>query len=51
MSNSLIATRRMQPDTTECKVMVDYNLDIEYEGSEPNNEPVAQEEKDENSDT
>ena len=39
-----------QPDAAEGKVMVDYNMDIDYEGSEPKNEPVAQKEKEENSD-
>ena len=32
-------------------VIVDYNLKVDYDGSEPENEPGAQEEKEENSDT
>ena len=38
-----------QPDATEGKVIVDYNLDVNYVGSESKNEPGAQEEKEENS--
>ena len=32
-----------QPDAAEGKVIADYNSDIEYEGSELENELVAQE--------
>ena len=39
-----------QPDATEGKVIVDYDLDIDYYGSASKNEPVTQEEKEENSD-
>ena len=38
-----------QPDATEGNVVADYNLDVDYEGSEPKNEPVTQEEVEKNS--
>ena len=31
-----------QPDAGEVKVLVDYNPEVDYEGSESKNEPVAQ---------
>ena len=34
-----------QPDTTEGEDIADYNLDIDYEGSEPEIKPSAQEQK------
>ena len=34
-----------QPSTTEGNVIVDNNLEVDYEGSEPEVEPVAQEQK------
>ena len=40
-----------QPDDAAGKVIADYNPDVDSEGSEPKNEPDAQEEKEENSDT
>ena len=49
-TNAIIPQQEYQPDTTEGKVIADYGLDIEYEGSEPKNEPDVQEEKEENSD-
>ena len=39
-----------QPDTPEGKVIADYNLDIDYEGSEPKVESVAQDEREVDSD-
>ena len=41
-----------QPDVKEGKVIADYELDIDYDrkGSEPENEPHAQEQRDQNSD-
>ena len=39
-----------QPDATEGKVIVGYNPDIDYERLEPKNEPLAQAEKEENTD-
>ena len=39
-----------QPDASEGRVIADYNLDIVYEGSEPENEPVTEAEVEENSD-
>ena len=38
-------------DATEGKVIADYNIDIDYEGSEPKNGPDAQEKKERDSDT
>ena len=38
-----------QPDATEGKVIADYDLDVDYEGLEPENKPVAQAEVEENS--
>ena len=39
-----------QSDTTESKDVADYNLDIDYEGSEPKVEPVAHVEREVNPD-
>ena len=44
-SNPSIPQQRRQPDTTEGEVTVDYDLDVDYEGSEPKKEPIVQEEK------
>ena len=38
------------PDTAEGKVIACFNLNVNYEGSEPKNETVAQEENEEHSD-
>ena len=46
-----VLQQEKQPDTTEGKVIVDYGLDIDYERSEPQIEPDAQEEMEGNSDT
>ena len=40
-----------QSDAKKGKIVADYNLDVDYTGSEPKNELVTQEEKEENSDT
>ena len=48
-TNPSVPHQEVQPDAAGGKVIADYNLDIDYEGSEPKNEPVAQEEKEENS--
>ena len=42
-----IPQAKEQLDMTESKVIVDYGSDIDYEWSEPKNEPVAQKEKEE----
>ena len=47
--NPSVPQQEEQTDATEGKVIIDYDLDIDYDGSEPKNEPVAQEEKEENS--
>ena len=49
-TNPCVPKQEEQPDATEGKVIVDYNPNIDYEGSEPEIEPVAQEEKEETSD-
>ena len=49
-TNPSVPQQEEHPDATEGKVMVDYNPNIDYYLSEPRNEPVAQEEKEENSD-
>ena len=49
-TNSSVPQQEEQPDASEGKVIVDYDLHIDYERSDPKNEPVAQEKKDENSD-
>ena len=50
-TNTSVPQQEKQPDAAEGKVIIDYNPDVDYEGSEPKNEPVAWEEKEENSDT
>ena len=42
-------SRRNNP-TLQRVVIVDYNLEVDYERTEPENETVSQEEKEENSD-
>ena len=49
-TNPTVSQHEVQSDTTEGKVIADYNSDVNYEGSEPEDEPVAQEEKEGNSD-
>ena len=39
-----------QPDATEGKNIVDYNANVDCEGSEPRNEPVAQDQSEVNPD-
>ena len=39
-----------QADAREGKVIVDYNPDVDYEQSEPKNEPVAQDQREVNPD-
>ena len=50
VTNPSVPQQEKQPDITQNEVIVDYDLDIEYEVSEPKNEPVAQAEEEENSD-
>ena len=45
----IVHQQEEQPDASECKVTADYNPDVDYEGTEPENEPVAQAEVEENS--
>ena len=40
-----------QSNATECKDIADYNLDVDYEGSEPEVEPDTQEQREIHSDT
>ena len=44
-NNFSVPKQEEPPDITEGKVMVDYDWDVDYEGSESKNKPVAQEEK------
>ena len=46
-TNSSAPQQEEQSDAAEGKVIVDCNLDVDYEGSEPENESVAQEKKEE----
>ena len=48
-TNPSVPQQKEQPDAAEGKV-IDYNLDLDYEGSESENEQAAQEEQEENSD-
>ena len=48
--NPSISQQEEQPNAIEGKVIADYNLGVDYEGSKPENEPDAPEEKEENSD-
>ena len=45
--NPSVPQQEEQPDATEGKDIVDYNPDVDYEGSESQNDPVAQEKKEE----
>ena len=47
--NPSVPQQEEQPDATEGKVIVDYILDVDYEGSETKNATVALEEEEENS--
>ena len=49
-TNVSVPRQELQPDVIDGKVIADYDLDVNYEGSEPKNESVAQEKKEENSD-
>ena len=44
-TNPTVPQQPKQPNATESKVIVHYGLGIYYEGSKPENEPDAQEEK------
>ena len=44
-SNSTVPQQEEQPDAAEGEDIVDYDLDIDSDGSKPKNEPAAQEEK------
>ena len=44
-TNPSVPQQEKQTDMAEGKDIVDYNGDVNYEGSEPKNEPVTQEEK------
>ena len=46
----LVFLSRRNSQKLQMAVTADYNLDIDYVGSEPENEPDVQEEKEENSD-
>ena len=45
-----VLQQEKQPDAAEGNVITDYDLDVDYEGSDPQNKPDSQEEKEENSD-
>ena len=45
--NATVPEKEEHPDSTKGKVIADYNLDVDYEGSGPHNELNAQEEKEE----
>ena len=49
-TNPSFPQQEEQSGTAEDKVTVDYDPDIDYEGSDPHNESVAQDKKEENSD-
>ena len=49
-TNPSVLQQEEQPDSAEGEVIVDYDLDIDCEGSKQKNEPIAQEEQQENSD-
>ena len=49
-TNLSVPQQEEHPDATEGRDIADYNLDIADEGSEPENEPVAQEQKEEDPD-
>ena len=42
-NTSVPQQKEQQPDATEGKVIVDYDLNIDYEGTECKNKPDAQE--------
>ena len=44
-TNLSVPQQEEQPDAAEGEIIADYNPDVDYEGLEPTNEPVAQEEK------
>ena len=46
-TNLTVPQQEEQPDATKGKVIADYDPDKDFEGSNPINEPVAQEEKEE----
>ena len=46
-TNLSVPQQEEHPDTVEDRDITDYDLDIDYEGSEPKNEQVAQEQKEE----
>ena len=47
--NPSVLQQELQPDTTEGEDIAKYDLDVDYQQSEPKNEAVAQEKKEENS--
>ena len=49
-TNPSVTQHDKQPDATEGEVIVEYDPDVDAEGSEPKNEPVAQAEEEKNSD-
>ena len=49
-TNPIVPEKEEQADAIEGEDIADYNPDVDYEGSESKIEPVAQEEKEENSD-
>ena len=49
-TNSSVPQQEGQSDAKEGEVIADYDLDIDYEGSDPKNKLVAQAEKEEDPD-
>ena len=47
--NPSVPQQEEQTDATEGKDIVDFNSNVDYEGSEPKNKPVAQQQKEEDS--
>ena len=49
-TNPNVPHQEEQPDATEGEVIADYNPDVDQEGSEPENEQVPKEQKEEDPD-
>ena len=49
MTNASVPQQEVQSDATEDEVIADYDPDVDYEGSEPDNKPVDQKNNEENS--
>ena len=50
VTNPSVPQQEERPGTAEGEDIADYHLETDYEGSEPKNEPVAQEQKEEDPD-